>query len=257
MLAKGNRSKAVTDACKEHGGFYLGSIGGPAAAPRQGLHHQGRGARVPRARHGSGVEDRGASTSPRSSSSTTRATTSSAKCRNPFAGQTTLALERDRVAAAAVAADLAAGRDDAVARDHERQRVVAHRAARRPAPRAGGRPGRRARRRSRSRPTALRGRASRSATRRKPSMPSRSSVEVERRGACPRTSRRAGGRSRGRAAPSSPSGWSSPGRLISRRPRSETTTVTSPNGLSCRQSRTAKRYPRCCRCWLSRAAWRV
>jgi len=31
MLAKGNRSKAVTDACKRHGGFYLGSIGGPAA----------------------------------------------------------------------------------------------------------------------------------------------------------------------------------------------------------------------------------
>ena len=31
MLAKGNRSKAVTNACKEHGGFYLGSIGGPAA----------------------------------------------------------------------------------------------------------------------------------------------------------------------------------------------------------------------------------
>ena len=31
MLAKGNRSKAVTDACSEHGGFYLGSIGGPAA----------------------------------------------------------------------------------------------------------------------------------------------------------------------------------------------------------------------------------
>ena len=31
MLAKGNRSKAVTDACKSHGGFYLGSIGGPAA----------------------------------------------------------------------------------------------------------------------------------------------------------------------------------------------------------------------------------
>jgi fumarate hydratase class I len=30
-LAKGNRSKAVTDACKKHGGFYLGSIGGPAA----------------------------------------------------------------------------------------------------------------------------------------------------------------------------------------------------------------------------------
>jgi fumarate hydratase class I len=31
MLAKGNRSQAVTDACKLHGGFYLGSIGGPAA----------------------------------------------------------------------------------------------------------------------------------------------------------------------------------------------------------------------------------
>lgn len=31
MLAKGNRSTAVTNACKENGGFYLGSIGGPAA----------------------------------------------------------------------------------------------------------------------------------------------------------------------------------------------------------------------------------
>jgi len=31
MLAKGNRSKQVTDSCKKHGGFYLGSIGGPAA----------------------------------------------------------------------------------------------------------------------------------------------------------------------------------------------------------------------------------
>ncbi|MFM7872940.1 MAG: FumA C-terminus/TtdB family hydratase beta subunit, partial [Actinomycetota bacterium] len=31
MLAKGNRSRAVTEACKRHGGFYLGSIGGPAA----------------------------------------------------------------------------------------------------------------------------------------------------------------------------------------------------------------------------------
>ncbi len=31
MLAKGNRSKQVTDACRRHGGFYLGSIGGPAA----------------------------------------------------------------------------------------------------------------------------------------------------------------------------------------------------------------------------------
>jgi fumarate hydratase class I len=31
MLAKGNRSSQVTAACKRHGGFYLGSIGGPAA----------------------------------------------------------------------------------------------------------------------------------------------------------------------------------------------------------------------------------
>ena len=30
-LAKGNRSQQVTDACKKYGGFYLGSIGGPAA----------------------------------------------------------------------------------------------------------------------------------------------------------------------------------------------------------------------------------
>jgi fumarate hydratase class I len=31
MLAKGNRSQQVTDSCQAHGGFYLGSIGGPAA----------------------------------------------------------------------------------------------------------------------------------------------------------------------------------------------------------------------------------
>ena len=31
MIAKGNRSRQVTDACKKYGGFYLGSIGGPAA----------------------------------------------------------------------------------------------------------------------------------------------------------------------------------------------------------------------------------
>jgi fumarate hydratase class I len=35
MLAKGNRSQAVTNACKENGGFYLGSIGGPAAVLAQ------------------------------------------------------------------------------------------------------------------------------------------------------------------------------------------------------------------------------
>jgi fumarate hydratase, class I len=31
MLAKGNRSKGVTESCRKYGGFYLGSIGGPAA----------------------------------------------------------------------------------------------------------------------------------------------------------------------------------------------------------------------------------
>ena len=31
MIAKGNRGQVVTDACKKHGGFYLGTIGGPAA----------------------------------------------------------------------------------------------------------------------------------------------------------------------------------------------------------------------------------
>jgi len=31
MLAKGNRSQQVTDACEKHGGFYLGSVGGAAA----------------------------------------------------------------------------------------------------------------------------------------------------------------------------------------------------------------------------------
>jgi fumarate hydratase class I len=31
MLAKGNRSKDVTNACQKYGGFYLGSVGGPAA----------------------------------------------------------------------------------------------------------------------------------------------------------------------------------------------------------------------------------
>jgi fumarate hydratase class I len=35
MLAKGNRSKAVRDACRTYGGFYLGSIGGPAAVLAQ------------------------------------------------------------------------------------------------------------------------------------------------------------------------------------------------------------------------------
>jgi fumarate hydratase class I len=35
MIAKGNRSKVVTDACQKHGGFYLGTIGGVAAVLSQ------------------------------------------------------------------------------------------------------------------------------------------------------------------------------------------------------------------------------
>ena len=59
MLAKGNRSQAVTDACKKHGGFYLGSIGGPGCAAGPGLHKKGRSPGVSRAGHGSNLEDRG------------------------------------------------------------------------------------------------------------------------------------------------------------------------------------------------------
>jgi hypothetical protein len=59
MLAKGNRSQQVTDACAAHGGFYLGSIGGPAARLAQDCIKKRRGARIPRARHGGGLEDRG------------------------------------------------------------------------------------------------------------------------------------------------------------------------------------------------------
>ncbi|MBB3664967.1 fumarate hydratase class I [Prauserella sediminis] len=39
MLAKGNRSKQVTESCRQHGGFYLGSIGGPAARLAQDCIH--------------------------------------------------------------------------------------------------------------------------------------------------------------------------------------------------------------------------
>ena len=59
MLAKGNRSKEVTEACDAHGGFYLGSIGGPAARLAQDCIKDGVRARVRGARHGGGLEDRG------------------------------------------------------------------------------------------------------------------------------------------------------------------------------------------------------
>ena len=57
MLAKGNRSQQVTDACKEHGGFYLGSAGGPAALLAKEHINQPGSRRLPRAGHGSRLEN--------------------------------------------------------------------------------------------------------------------------------------------------------------------------------------------------------
>jgi fumarate hydratase class I len=77
MLAKGNRSKQVVDACKKHKGFYLGSIGGPAAILAQDSSARSRCWNIP----SSAWKRSGASrwrTSRPSSSPTTRATTSSA-----------------------------------------------------------------------------------------------------------------------------------------------------------------------------------
>ena len=42
MLAKGNRTRQVTDSCKKYGGFYLGSIGGPGGPAGQRLHYPHR-----------------------------------------------------------------------------------------------------------------------------------------------------------------------------------------------------------------------
>ncbi len=56
MLAKGNRSKAVRESCKAHGGFYLGSVGGPAGP---GLYPEGGSAGVSGTGDGSRVADRG------------------------------------------------------------------------------------------------------------------------------------------------------------------------------------------------------
>ena len=77
MLAKGNRSKQVTEACDAHGGFYLGSIGGPAARLAQDcIKNVSRcwSTRSSAWRRSGRSRSR---TSRRSSSSTTRATTSS------------------------------------------------------------------------------------------------------------------------------------------------------------------------------------
>ena len=59
MLAKGNRSPQVREACRKHGGFYLGSIGGAGGAAGAGLHQEGRGSGISRTRHGSGLAHRG------------------------------------------------------------------------------------------------------------------------------------------------------------------------------------------------------
>ena len=58
MLAKGNRSKQVTDACAAPRRLLPRLDRRPGRPPRPRQHQEGRGARVPRARHGGGVEDR-------------------------------------------------------------------------------------------------------------------------------------------------------------------------------------------------------
>src|SRR5258707_9886531 len=59
MLAKGNRSKQVVDACKKHKGFYLGSIGGPAPLPPQKCLRKGGGAGNTPIRLGAGLGTEG------------------------------------------------------------------------------------------------------------------------------------------------------------------------------------------------------
>ena len=77
MLAKGNRSPAVTAACKQYGGFYLGSIGGVGGEPRRALHQEGRDAwNIPSSAWRRSGGSRWSISRP-SSWSTTRATTSS------------------------------------------------------------------------------------------------------------------------------------------------------------------------------------
>ena len=59
MLAKGNRSRAVKDACRANGGFYLGSVGGPAARLAQDCIRHVEVLEYPGTRHGSGLAHRG------------------------------------------------------------------------------------------------------------------------------------------------------------------------------------------------------
>ena len=85
MLAKGNRSPQVTNACAAARRLLPRLDRRPGGPAGPGLHHARRGAGVPGAGHGGGLEDRGARTSRPSSSSTTRATTSSPRSPRPVA----------------------------------------------------------------------------------------------------------------------------------------------------------------------------
>ena len=58
MIAKGNRGPQVTDACKKHGGFYLGSIGGPAAILAKENIRKVEVVEFPELGHGGDLEDR-------------------------------------------------------------------------------------------------------------------------------------------------------------------------------------------------------
>ena len=57
MVAKGNRSQQVTDACRKHGGFYLGSIGGPAAILAKNSIKSVEVGGLPRTGHGGRAQD--------------------------------------------------------------------------------------------------------------------------------------------------------------------------------------------------------
>ncbi len=83
MLAKGNRVAAGDRRLQGARRLLPRLDRRPRRPSRPGLHHQRRDARVPRARHGGDLEDRGPATSRRSSSSTTRATTSSPRSASP------------------------------------------------------------------------------------------------------------------------------------------------------------------------------
>ena len=76
MIAKGNRSQQVTDACKKYGGFYLGSIGGPAAVLAKENIKKVECSTSPSSAWRRSGRSRSWTSRP-SSSSTTRATTSS------------------------------------------------------------------------------------------------------------------------------------------------------------------------------------